>query len=382
MMMSDVGTEKKKKPQRTAETKTASAHDAANLVAGRRDQHTPDDGTVEVLPYLSSRPAETALQGIIDDKARWLANPDGGFSYGDSTGTYVTFGDQPSEIRQHPAETTLQKLLELDDSTAQTFIYVMAKDLASPTPGVKTRISVNELLTWKGYRRHNSGDFITQQKRDEQNRLLALNDIRVTVSDVIKVPSGKSHKQKRIRVQSRLVEMEIETEDTSSAKGALAKQGLVDVALELPFSTINTVPYAFRINLGGWSKDYREASGVMQTVLSKIGQYDSNREFTRYAMRIMFALMFSRARGQTKWPIGDLLQKARIERPTHHFERFRQAIEDGLDRLVADHLIGFWQWAPGTSEESLPGKRWMEKWLKWEIVIGMPQSQIAATGIA
>jgi hypothetical protein len=44
------------------------------------------------------------------------------------------------------------------------------------------------------------------------------------------------------------------------------------------------------------------------------------------------------------WRVGELLDKARIELPKHHADRFRQYVEDALDRLQRDGLIAHWQY--------------------------------------
>ena len=327
----------------------------------------------DMLPYLSSVPAETALQGIIDDKSRWKQTADGGYFYGDLARTFVAMGDPRSQPTPDQQAATFNKILELDDSAAQTFLYVMARDLAQPADAPKSRLHVNELLEFKGYKRHAKGDFFPQIKRDEQRRLVQLSDIWVAVNDEIQVRSGTRSKAKKIKLISRLVELEIEAEQTDTPS---------NTPVPMTFLNSATVPYAFRVSLGGWAKPYRAASNFMQAILATIGQYDATRETQRYAMRIMLAIMFTQSshscnNAPTAWRVGELLEKARIDLPKHHADRFRQYVEDALDRLQRDGLIAHWQYENG-DDSTLPGKRWLQKWLEWDLTLAIPGAHVLA----
>jgi hypothetical protein len=339
----------------------------------------PQTATVEneMLPYLSSVPAETALQGIIDDKSRWKQTADGGYFYGDLARTFVAMGDPRSQPTADQQAATFNKILELDDSAAQTFLYVMARDLARAADAPKSRLHVNELLEFKGYKRHAKGDFFPQTKRDEQRRLVQLSDIWVAVNDEIQVQAGTRLKAKKIKLISRLVELEIEAEPNDAPSNA---------PVPMAFLSASTVPYAFRVSLGGWAKPYRAVSTFMQAVLATIGQYDATRETQRYAMRLMLAIMFMHVPrdgdgDQPSWRVGELLDKARIELPKHHADRFRQYVEDALDRLQRDGLIIHWQYE-GANESALPGKRWLQKWLEWDLSIAVPGAHMLAASAA
>jgi hypothetical protein len=150
----------------------------------------------------------------------------------------------------------------------------------------------------------------------------------------------------------------------------------------MPFLNTATVPYAFRVSLGGWAKPYRAASNFMQAILATIGQYDATRETQRYAMRLMLAIMFTQSSRTcndtpTTWCVGELLEKARIDLPKHHADRFRQYVEDALDRLLRDGLIARWQYERA-DDSALPGKRWLQKWLEWDLTIAIPSAHVLA----
>jgi hypothetical protein len=176
-------------------------------------------------------------------------------------------GDPRSQPRADQQAATFNKILELDDSAAQTFLYVMARDLARAADAPKSRPHVNELLEFKGYKRHAKGDFFPQTKRDEQRRLVQLSDIWVAVNDEIQVQAGTRLKAKKIKLISRLVELEIEAEPNDVPSNA---------PLPMAFLSASTVPDAFRVGLGGWAKPYRAVSTFMQAVLATIGQYDAH----------------------------------------------------------------------------------------------------------
>jgi hypothetical protein len=311
--------------------------------------------------YLSGAPAETAIEAIIDDPSHWKRSAGGRFIYGEETSTYIAMGDPRSAITTEQEEITWKKILALDDNTAQTFLYVMSRELASPGDSEKTRIHVNEILEFKGYQRHKRGDFRPHMKRAEQERLIALSDMWAGVNDEIKEKSGRGYRTKKIKLFSRLIELAIET-------AADDEKGRPSVASAMPLPSIlpgDVVPYAFRVSLGEWAKPYRSVSGLLRPVLAKIVQYDASKESQRYAMRIALCLMFGQH--HRNWRLRDLLEKARIELPTHHADRFRETVEAALDRLQADQLIGNWMYANDNGGD-LPGKRWLEKWLEWDVV--------------
>lgn len=322
-----------------------------------------------VLEFIASAPVETALQSLIDSKTEWKQTPQGGWYYGDPTRSYVAIGDPRSELSPEQQAATFAKILDLDDSSAQSFLYIMAKDLASPANAEKVRLSVQELLEYKGYKRQTRGDFPVDVKREEQRRIVALSEIWISVNDQIKIKAGRGFKSKKVKLISRLFELEIEEEH-------LATRGGNDggMSLALPFVTGHSIPYAFRVALGGWAKPYRLEPSLVQKMLAKIGRYDSTRESQRYAMRIMVVLMFSNPEGRTRWRLGDLIAKAKIDLPKYHAERFRQYVENAFDRLEEDHLISSWQYANAV-EEDLPGKRWLQKWLDWHVVVGLPTAK-------
>jgi hypothetical protein len=154
----------------------------------------------------------------------------------------------------------------------------------------------------------------------------------------------------------------------------------------MAFLSTSSVPYAFRVSLGGWAKPYRAVSTFMQAVLATIGQYDATRETQRYAMRLMLAIMFMHFPrdgngAHSIWRVGELLDKARIELPKHHADRFRQYVEDALDRLQRDGLIAHWQYERA-DESALPGKRWLQKWLEWDLSIAVPGAHMLAASTA
>jgi hypothetical protein len=350
--------------QRESSSLTKAASTKARVRRGTPRSQTPPPPLPATeqpeIMYLSGAPAETAIEAIIDDPSHWKRGADGRFIYGEENSTYIAMGDPRSALTAEQEEITWKKILALDDNTAQTFLYVMSRDLASSRDSEKTRIHVNEILEFKGYQRHKRGDFRPHMKRAEQERLIALSDMWAGVNDEIREKSGRGYRTKKIKLFSRLIELAIETE-ADDGKPRTTVTHAVPLPSILPG---DIVPYAFRVSLGEWAKPYRSVSGLLRPVLAKIVQYDASKESQRYAMRIALCLMFGHH--HRNWRLRDLLEKARIELPVHHADRFRETVEAALDRLQADQLIGSWMYVNDDGGE-LPGKRWLERWLDWDI---------------
>jgi hypothetical protein len=327
-----------------------------------------DDEPPEVVQFLTGAAAETALDALLDEKSAWQVLPGGAFFYGDPAGTYIAWGD-PRMQRTADDETReldWSNILQLDDAHAQTFLYVMTRDLASNDSSKKTRVHVNEILAYKGFKRHVSGDFRPEHKREELARLYALNSMWIAVSDVIKVNSGRGHKKKQIKLYSRVIDLDIEIDEGASAPAAAS------ASMPLPFIPPTSVPYAVRIGLGGWSTEYRAVPEYVRAVLARVVQYDATQESQRYAMRFVLTFMFSGER-KKRWKLRELLEKSRIALPLHHADRFRDLVEKTFELLEKDEIIGPWDYANTTE---LPKKRWLQEWLEWEVAFTPPASAI------
>lgn len=346
----------------------------------KRDQPTPADGLAkperrgrrsadakvdaaakpEMIPYLTGAPAEAAIGAIIDDHSAWKKTADGRYFYGEQTKSYIAIGDPRSVITPEEQELAWNKILALDDGAAQTLIYVMSRDLAaSEAVGVKTRIHVNDILSFKDYKRQAGGDFPASIKRQEQNRLLQLSDMWAAVNDEIVIKHGRTLRRKRIKTFSRLIELEIEVELDSKNDAEMR-------ALTLPsIMPANSVPYAFNVSLGGWATPYKSASTFVRAALAKIVQFDTSVAHQLFAMRIAIRLMFGNS--ERRMTVREVLSQSYIEIPTTKFERFRDSVEKALDVLQTYGLISGWEY-DNNDEVALPKYKWFDAWTAWNVV--------------
>lgn len=205
---------------------------------------------------------------------------------------------------------------------------------------------MNELLEYRGFGRHRKRDFRPEYKIAERDRILNLARIWVTVP----VPSRKG--SKRIATQSsQLIVASVES-DVPEPQKTLPN-------LEVPGSS---VPYSFAIMLGTWATSYVEKQEA-RLILANIMAYDPKNAEERIAMRLGLHLHFRPAQIVT---VREILEGARIDTPTHHLERFRDSVENALDRLKDDGIIGGWAYL---EETPLPRYRWSEAWLSWQVAI-------------
>ncbi len=310
------------------------------------------------IPYLTGSASETVVDALIDDPSSWRKTADGSLYYGDSDKTFVSIGDPrvPAAVN---AEEAWNMVIQVGgDEAAQTLLYVMARCLGNPNPAEKVRIHVNDSLDFRGLKRHRKRDFRPEQKRAEARRFRLLSDIWVTARDTVDVKSGKSVRKKPINLTTRLIEVEVESEEDFRAKKAGGPIRLPSIV-----SADGTdIPLAVRASIGGWSRPYLETPDYVKHMLHTIVQYDVGKDDTRFAMRFALALMFRRIGDRTT--VGELLESARIALPKYHVDHFKESVEDAFEHLTRDGLIGAWHYE---NEEELPLTRWTTKWLTWVV---------------
>lgn len=312
------------------------------------------------LQYLAGSAAETAIDALIDtNQDSWRPREDGSYTYGDRQSTYLTVGaGTDADTRGRRA---VETILALGPETAQSFLFLMARDLARPTDATNEKlfVHVNEILDFKGLQRHKTRDFRPAQKLEEARRVEALNNVIITVDDTIEVKTGRGFRKKRVKVSSRLIEYAVESEavEIEPVEGETTPQ--------LALFSGGRIPYRFRVALGDWARPYRQEPHLVQQILAKIGQYRVEKNDERLAMHFALAFMFSG--GRMKWGVGELLERAKIQLPTHHPDRFRDSFENAHDILARDGLIGSWEYA---TIRDLPERRWLPTWADtYEIVL-------------
>jgi hypothetical protein len=320
----------------------------------------------ESLVTIVSTESQTAIQAILVGGEGWKRRSRRAPTFGDERGTYVSLGDPTAKLSSEQEEQAWSRVLQLDDQTALTFIYVAARFLAqNDDPAVRrpVRVHVNELLEYRGYTRHRTGDFRVQHKVEERERLGNLADMRVSV------PVADA-KRKNPRAQSNLLNVTYYTEDK--------QQRLTFVEGEP-----SQVPYAFDIDLGGWASAAIERSGEKRAILASIMRYDPADVGQRMGMRLGLYLHF---RSSSVTSVGELLEGANIKLPAHHPERFRDDFENAMDLLKSDGIIADWAYVREVPD--LPRYRWLDIWLTWDVairqapnvIVGRSQAQLTGEG--
>ncbi len=320
----------------------------------KRKTNSAPDGTG--LPVLAGAATEAAIDAILDRGTTWRQHEAAAPTHGNREETYVSLGDPSGQLSPLEQTTAWNSVLALDDATAQTFLYVMARCLsAADGPSARVRIHVNDILAFRGVKRHPMGDYRVEQKVEERERLLLLRKMWVVGRDVVEEQRGKKVRKRRVRLYSPLIELQIEADDTARA-------------LELPHVELvrEVVPYAFRVGLGGWNNAYRGAQGYMRALLDRIVKYDPKRAVERIALRVGLHLHFRPAPMRS---VGELLAGGKIEVPERNAARFRDSVEDALDLLVQDGVLGGWNYE---SPSELPQKGWVPVWLDWRVLISPP----------
>ena len=174
-------------------------------------------------------------------------------TFGDERGTYVSLGDPNAKLSSEQEEQAWSRVLQLDDQTALTFIYVAARFLAQnddPTVRRPVRVNVNELLEYRGYTRHRTGDFRVQHKVEERERLGNLADMRVST------PVADAKRKNPAR-------------SIESLKRHVLQRGRSSNGLTFVEGEPTQIPYAFDIDLGGWASAAIERSGEKRAILAE-----------------------------------------------------------------------------------------------------------------
>jgi hypothetical protein len=321
------------------------------------------------LQYLAGSAAETAIDALIDtNKDSWQSHEDGSYTYGDRRSTYLTVGGRTdAETRGRRA---VETILALGPETAQSFLFLMSRDLARDVSESRTEkllVHVNEILDFKGLQRHKTRDYRPSQKLEEARRVEALNNVIITVDDTIEIKTGRGTRKKRVKLSSRLIEYAVESEATD-----------LDTTDDEPTPQLalfagGRVPYRFRVALGDWANPYRQEPHLVKQILAKIGKYRVEKSDERMAMHFALAFMFSG--GRMKWGVGELLERTKFALPQHHPDRFRDGFESALDLLARDHLIGSWEYE---KTHHLPDRKWLSIWASEYAIVLTPRAAAAS----
>ncbi len=322
--------------------------------------------TPDTITFINAPQALAALRamwavanGQLDT---WQRSEYGPPYYADQKSGIHVYMQEGSEFNPQALDVAWQRVLSLDDNKVSTFLICIGKWMAD-TGGdtktiVKARVHVADILSFRGVKKHHKGGYRRDQKEDARRDVLALNAIWVRSPETSRDEKGKPGPG---ALDSRLLEVAIESQQDLSGR------------LE---------PYAFRIAPGEWALHYLGPhSRWTAELLRPVMQYDPDKQ--RLAMRLGIYLASQwRIRAATEnyaqpWAVRTLLQGAFIELPTANYDRFRQQVENALDRLHADRVITGWEYVGDTD---LSPRKWFDQWLNWRVSINPPQASIERYG--
>lgn len=253
-------------------------------------------------------------------------------------------------------------VLSLDDAKANAFIICLGKWWAE-TSGDTTwprdaRIYVEDILAFRGIKKHVHGGYEPKQKEAVKEDILALRHLWV-----------RSHQQIWETTRSgkrRLVDVDVD-------------DPLVEVSVE---STVDLwgerAPYAIRFRPGPWARYYLgDAQHWTTPVLKTVMGYDPR--YDRLKMRLGIYLAFQwriRARKSSwdqPWKLRTLLEGAKVDIPKRNPQRFFPQVIRALEGLRADGVLtvcealDFPDWTVPADE---PPKRWVPKLLdgRWRLL--------------
>jgi hypothetical protein len=257
-----------------------------------------------------------------------------------------------------------RKTLEYDDGTAQTFMICMAKwfvETAGSPHLVTARVHVADILSYRGLKKKAHGGYDPQQKQDTRADILRLNELWVKSTDTVYERRGKGKAAKTVYVDSRLIEVAVETEDAAG-----------------------DIPYAFRIRPGEWARPYlTEENRQTALLLRPIMQYDPRQGVERLAMRLglyltpQWRIRASHGAYDKPWLVRTLCEGTCTQVPTDArlYTRFLDQFEEALDRLKEDDIIASWHY--GEEYETLPARGRFKRWLDCRVFISPPAATVA-----
>lgn len=316
------------------------------------------------LTVMSDPHTQAAIRGIYaagnGHAETWRQQGDDAPMYLDKSGVlvYTRANDGMQLARSGDIEAAWRQILSLDDRHVSTFLICLGKWFAETggddAPTMESaRVSVDDVLGFRGAKKHVNGGYKTEQKREARDAMLALNNVWVRSTDQVCERRGRGGKLKTVYVDSRLLEVAYESD-----KDLLGEEH----------------PYAFRVRPGEWAAPYLGVANRRTALLLRpIMQNDLRTATGRFAMRIgiyltmQWRIRASRGNYAQPWELRTLLEGAcvDIEKDGRNFPRFRQYVEDAMDKLQTDGVLR-WHYVD-VDDSHLPKHRWFPEWLKWRV---------------
>jgi hypothetical protein len=318
--------------------------------AGTTPTPPPGPFTPDAISFINARPALAAMRAMWAGKTGWQQQEDGPPYFTDKTGVTV-YAQEGAQFNPLALDAAWQRVLSLDDSKVSTFLICLGKWMAD-TGGEaknlsKTRVHVADILSFRGLKKHHAGGFRREHKEEARADILALNSIWVRSIEEVRTARGKVEKR---AIDSRLLEVAIESN---------------------PDLFGGFEPFAFRVAPGDWAGHFLgEHNRQVATLLRPVMRYDPDKQRLPMRLGIYLASLWRNRAHNASYDdaprVATLLEGAFIALPTNNFERFRQQVEDALDRLQSDAVIGAWEYV---GDGELPARKWLPVWLGWKIKI-------------
>jgi hypothetical protein len=320
-----------------------------------------------VLTVLSDKNTQAATRGMWASH-EWQQPVDGLPYYKDTNGVLVAL--RPGGAGVVPDADGIararQSLLSLDDDKVSAFLICIGKWFAETGANVDrlepTTVYVEDVLAFRGIKKHHKGGYRLEQKEAAKADILFLRDLWVRSSDERWVTNRRG-KRERVPVITDDPLLEVGLDSTVDLWGA-------------------ETPYAFRVRPGDWARHYLgDGGGPHWTtgVLQQIMRYDPRQGVGRLKMRLGIYLAFQwRIRAaygtwEQTLKLRTLLEGAKIDVPKKDPQRFFPQVRAALEGLRKDGALGvcecldFPEWHPPADE---PPKRWVPKFLdgRWRLL--------------
>ncbi len=330
-------------------------------------ERTPRERPAEFAPpsitLMSDQHTQAAIRGMWAPH-EWQRPADGLPYFIDATGVQV-YAAPPATGRTPSPEAisaASKIVLDLDDDKVSAFIICLGKWFAEAGAAAAqlepARLHVEDILAFRGTKKHHRGGYRLEQKEEAKHDLLFLRNLWVRSREEVWDVNKRGKREKvAVNVDDPLIEVSIES--------------TVDL-----WGT--ETPYAFRVRPGPWAKHYLgEGTHWTTSVLRQIMRYHPYSD--RIKMRLGIYLAFQwriRSRVGTwdqPWKLRTLLEGAKIEVPERNPQRFFPQVLRALTGLQDDGVLAvcealdFPDWQPPADE---PPKRWVPKLLegRWRLL--------------
>jgi hypothetical protein len=328
------------------ETEVGYEVEVADPRDARRWRPRAPDFAPPAISVLSDKNTQAAARAIWATPDEW--SQDGGWPYyTDDDGVLLLVRPYGTGLSPSTAELALAKrtLFSLADDTVATLVICLGKWLGE-TGGSRAAdgalaavtVYVDDVLGYRGVKKHHKGGYRRAQKEEAKAHVLALRDLWVRSNDTVWAGRGKRRRQLDVVVDDPLMEVSVEsTKDL--------------------FGTVT--PYAFRVRPGPWAGYYlSDGQRWVTSVLRQVMRYDTRQGLGRLKMRLGLYLTFQwriRARhGTLDQPLHlrALLEGAKIAAPSTHPERFFPQVVEALYGLHDDGVLAVCE------ALDLPGRDW------------------------